>query len=67
MVYHLFDIYTNTVLPRFRVSNVNIYKKKTKKQKKTLYLIKAVNLFFIMEFISCVEILQYIITVTKQK
>jgi hypothetical protein len=35
----------NTVLPRFRVSNVNIFLK-------TLYQIKAYNIFFIMEFTS---------------
>ena len=35
----------NTVLPRFRVSNVNIFLK-------TLYQIKAFNIFFIMEFTS---------------
>jgi hypothetical protein len=33
----------NTVLPRFRVTNVNILLK-------TLYQIKAFNIFFIMEF-----------------
>jgi hypothetical protein len=35
----------NTVLPRFRASNVNIFLK-------TLYQIKAFNIFFIMEFTS---------------
>ena len=35
----------NTVLPQFRVSNVNIFFK-------TLYQIKAFNIFFIMEFTS---------------
>jgi hypothetical protein len=35
----------NTVLPRFRVSNVNIFLK-------TLYQIKAFIIFFIMEFTS---------------
>jgi hypothetical protein len=35
----------NTVLPRFRVSNVNIFFK-------TLYQVKALNIFFIVEFTS---------------
>jgi hypothetical protein len=42
----------NTVLPRFWVSNVNIFFK-------TLYQIKAFNIFFIVEFTSWKYLIQF--------